>query len=167
MIGLRRMMMAGGGSAPSAHRYWRINVSANSGSTQYTGFTEIEFRGSVGGPDLIPVQSSNGPASASTRVNDSNAAWMAADNRMTHGWLSNTSAASWWRYDFGHPLNTGPTVANVRQVAIYGSYNAPNASPKDFTIEWSDDGVAWTVALAVTGQTGWTGASDVRVFDIP
>ena len=163
---LRRVMIAGS-TVTLGHRYWRISVSAPAGSTSYIGFTEIELRGTSGGPDLMSAQTVNGAASASSEINASNGAWMAADGRMTYGWLSESASPAWWKYDFGSPLNAGPAIADVKQVAIYGSYNAPNASHKDFQIQWSDDGSAWTTVLSVTGQTGWTGASDIRLFDIP
>lgn len=164
---LRRVMMAGGSPAAAGHRYWRIHITAPDGSTQYCGFTEIELRGTAGGSDLKSVQSNNGACIASSEVNSSNGAWMGSDGRLTHGWLSNTAGASWWRFDFGHALQVGVKVADVRQVAIRGSFNAPAASPRDFKIQYSDDGAAWTDALVVAGQTGWTGATDIRLFDIP
>jgi len=163
---LRRVMIAGS-PVTLGHRHWRISVSAPAGSTSYIGFTEIELRGTSGGLDLMSTQTMNGAASVSSEINASNAAWMAADGRMTHGWLSGSASPAWWKYDFGSPLNTGPAIADVKQVAIYGSFNAPDASPRDFQIQWSDDGSAWTTVLSVTGQTGWTGASDIRLFDIP
>lgn len=164
---LRRVMMAGNPPAGSGHRYWRILISLPDGSSLYCGFTEIEFRESAGGPDAKSAQSGNGAASASSEVNTSNGAWMGSDGRLTHGWLSNTASASWWSFDFGNASQVGIKVADVKQVAIRGSFNAPAASPRDFSVQWSDDGAAWTNALTVTGQTGWTGASDIRVFDIP
>lgn len=164
---LRRVMMAGAAPIGPGHRYWRILISAPDGSTQYCGFTEAEFRGVAGGPDLKSIQTNNGACSASSEVNASNSAWMGSDGRLTHGWLSNTASASWWRFDFGSASQVGVKVADVKQVAIRGSFNAPTASPCDFSVQWSDDGTSWTTALTVTGQSGWTGASDIRAFDIP
>ncbi|MGO1072559.1 hypothetical protein [Lysobacter sp. CA199] len=49
----------------------------------------------------------------------------------------------------------------VRAVAIW--CGAVNTSPKDFALEWSDDGSAWTVAQAWSGQT-WPAQYSRRDF---
>lgn len=157
-------------AASSAHRYWRILITATDSSTVYAGFTEIELRGSVGGANLLSVQAGNGVALSSRDVNGSNAAWRAADGSNTSGWLADlpmTPFPQWWRYDFGHASHVGSPTADVRQVLIRGSHNVPGASPEDFQLQWSDDNSTWTTVLTVTGQTGWTGASDARTFNVP
>lgn len=164
------MIQQGGSSSPTAHRYWRVLITANDGSTQYFGFTEIEMRGSIGGADLLVAQTAGGAASASSEFNASNAAWRATDNSNTSGWLGNVAGGGlpgWWRYDFGNAGHTGSPTADVKQIEIRGSYNAPTASPKDFQLQWSDNNSTWNTVLTVTGQTGWTGASDARTFDVP
>lgn len=162
----------GGAPAPTAHRYWRIKITANDGSALYFGFTEVELRGSVGGADLTVPQIAGGAATSEREINPSNAAWRAVDESLTSGWLGGMPAGGigntgWWQYDFGNASHTGSPTADVKQVLIRGSYNAPTASPKDFQVQWSDNGAAWTTALTVTGQTGWTGASDARTFNLP
>lgn len=158
---LRRMMMAVSSATPQVgHRYWRVNVTAPDGSPSYIGFTEMQMR-NQSGDNLIPIQSSDLMVAASSEVNASNASWMAADGNLSTGWLSNTASTSWWRFDFT------PSSPDIRQLAIRGSFNAPDASPRDFTLQWSDDLLSWTTVLTVTGQTGWTGASDIRTFSVP
>ena len=156
-------------AASASHRYWRILISAVDGSTLYAGFTEIELRGSVGGANLLSVQTAVGAATGSRDVTLSNSAWRAADLSNTSGWLCSlvpTPFPQWWKYDFGHASHIGSPTADVKQVVIKGSYNAPNASPKDFMLQWADDDITWTTVMTVTGQTGWTGASDVRTFNV-
>lgn len=156
--------------ASIAHRYWRILITATDSSAVYAGFTEIELRGSVGGANLLSVQAGNGAALSSRDVNGSNAAWRAADGSNTSGWLADlpmTPFPQWWRYDFGHAWHVGSPTADVRQVLIRGSHNVPGASPEDFQLQWSDDNTTWTTVMTVTGQTGWTGASDARTFNVP
>lgn len=160
----------GGSVGPVPHRYWRVYITATDGSASNFGFTEIEIRGSIGGPDLTVPQTAGGAATASSEANMSNAAWRAVDESLTSGWLGNVPGGGlpgWWRYDFGHAGHTGPSTADVRQILIRGSWNAPTASPRDFELQWSDDNSSWTTVLTVTGQTGWTGASDARTFDVP
>lgn len=78
-----------------------------------------------------------------------------------------TPFPQWWKYDFGHAGHTGSPTADVKQILIRGSHNVPSGSPKDFQLQWSDNNSTWTTVLTVTGQTGWTGASDARTFNVP
>lgn len=158
---------------PDVHRYWRVHITANDGNTSFIGFTEIELRAAPAGADQTKSQSTFGAASASSAINTDNRASNVVDGSTVDGWLSSTGTfPQWWQYDCGNAGHTGggapnaPTIA-VKQIAITGSWNAPDASPKDFTLQWSDNGSDWTTALTVAGQAGWTGASDVRVFSLP
>jgi len=163
------------GAGPStSHRHWSILITANDGSASYMGFTEVELRSTVGGADFtVPQANDSAAARATDRVNTSNTWEKACDNNTaTTGWLSNgVSGSKRWRYDCGDAGHTGNATEVVRQVVIRGSHNAPTASPKDFLIQWSDDPNSsptnWTTVLTVTGQTGWTGSSDARTFNVP
>jgi hypothetical protein len=160
----------GGAPPATSHRYWRIYITANDGNATFFGATEFEMRGSVGGANLLSILTGAGPATASGETNASNAAWRASDNSNTSGWLANVAGGGlpgWWKYDFGHAGHTGPSTADVKQILIRGSFNAPTGSPKDFQLQWSDNNSTWTTVLTVTGQTGWTGASDARTFNVP
>lgn len=156
-------IVAGGpvAAAPpsGAHRYWRIYITSADGGS-FKGFTQIQMATSIGGTNLIVAQGSNGPPLYfSSEVNSANAAWMATNSLVTEGWLSIIAATpEWWAYDFG-------SDTAIVSVVISGSYNSPPSSPKDFTIEYSDDNSNWAVAHTVTGETGWTGAADVRTFN--
>jgi hypothetical protein len=143
------------------HRYWRLLITAPDGSTSFCGMTELEMRATVGGADW--TNSLSGP-SASSEINSSNAASMAFDNSDSTGWLSDTAGTSWIKQDLGATSGDWRACA---QILIKGSYNAPDASPKDFQLQWSDNNSAWTTVLTVTGETGWTGASDARTFNVP
>ena len=56
-------------------------------------------------------------------------------------------------------------ATQVVKVAIMGDIGTPTYCPKDFTIDWSDDGSAWTTALTVTNQINW-GSYERRTYDI-
>lgn len=56
-------------------------------------------------------------------------------------------------------------AVEVRSVRI-GIFTAPTLGPRDYRVEYSDDGQAWTMAAAWTAQT-WTIANELRVHDIP
>lgn len=140
---------ASGGSA-GGHLYWRLNVSATS-STHVT-LAELVMRSAVGGADLCV----GGAASASLA---NNPAANAFDKSNATSWGAFGSPAQWLRYKFAAPVSVGV----VELTAEPGNVAGVNASPKDFTIQWSDDGTSWTTAATITGQTGWT-ANQKRTF---
>lgn len=161
------LMMAGsgGGSGPGAHRYWRLYITANDGSGLYMGCTELRLKNAAGTVVSQIVGGTPAPFTASSYINGSNAPYMAFDgNLVSTGWLSgNASPPQWLKVDLG----TGglPGATEIKDFDIYGSHNVPNASPKDFQLQWSDDNSTWTTAATVTGQTGWT-ANQLRSFNV-
>jgi hypothetical protein len=78
--------------------------------------------------------------------------------------LSSTAGSPQWvSVDLSHGSLPGPT--EIKTINIYGSHNAPDASPSDFELQYSDDNVGWTTALAVANETGWT-AAELRTFEV-
>jgi hypothetical protein len=135
--------------AAGFHRFWRVNASAVNGGTRLQ-IAELEFRATVGGADQANsgrVISTAG-SSADTSVFDNNTA--------TEGVILATSGF------FGYVF---PSPVSVAQVAITGSANTTR-SPKDFTIQSSDDGVTWATEKTVTGETTWT-ATQTRTYSVP
>lgn len=158
-----QQLIASYGAGATPHRYWRVLITQNDGDGSYCGMTELELRGTAGGADLTTPTNANIHSSASSTVNSENTAAEAFNDHLASGWLSNTPGSSWLRWDFVSQ-GLGPQV--VAEVAIRGSWNVPAASPRNFQIQWSDNGTAWTTVRTVTGETGWTGASDLRVFTL-
>lgn len=153
---------AGGGGGGLSARYWRINISANDGSPSYFGLSELELRESIGGADATVAAEAHLRAYPSSIINGGNAGSLAFDDSAGTGWLSATAVPSWLKWDFG-----AGNAKTIRQISITGSWNVPSASPKDFTLEGSNDDSSWTTVLTVTGQTAWTGSTDVRTFNVP
>lgn len=54
----------------------------------------------------------------------------------------------------------------MTQVVIGGGISGGNSCPKNFTIDYSDNGSDWTTALTVTNSTNWY-AYERRYFNIP
>lgn len=163
-IGHGGMMLqptAGGGGGGLSARYWRVYITANDGSGSYIGMTELELKDTLGGTDLTSAALASANAAASSSVNASNTEAMAFDNSSGNGWLG-WVAPQWIRWDFG-----AGNDKTIRQITIRGSWNAPSASPKDFELQRSGNGTDWTTVLTVTGQTAWTGSTDVRTFNVP
>jgi hypothetical protein len=151
------MSLGSGGVGPGAHRYWRILITANNGSASFFGLTEVRMFNSAA-VNRIQTNTSTAPALASSQINATNRAYNAFDNSTTtSGWLSATATPPQWvRWDFQATGAAPPLAAvEVKDITIFPSHNALNASPRDFELQWSDDDISWTTALSVTNQTGW------------
>ncbi len=160
MLALTQGMMtvdSGGGGGPGAHRYWRILITANNGNASFIGLGEIRMFNSAA-VNRIQTNTAVTPARASSEVNAANRAYNAFDNNTTtSGWLSATATPPQWvRWDF-QATGAAPPIAavEVKDITIFPSHNALDASPNAFQLQWSDDDSSWTTALSVTGQTGW------------
>lgn len=145
-------------NGPGAHRYWRINILEPDGSTLYMGMTDIGLLDKDG----VDVTSTLG-VSSSSFINASNVGVNAFDRNFSTGWLSSSaSSPEWIAIDlfsgYGQP-------SEIKTVKIWGSWNQPTASPKNFEVQWSDDGTSWTTAASFTNSTGW-GAAELREFSI-
>lgn len=77
----------------------------------------------------------------------SNATNWAATTNLTSGWI---------QYYFA-------TAQDIVEHAITAPSATMTNAPNRWTIQYSDDGLAWTTAAIVGGQTGWT-SNEQRVF---
>lgn len=143
-----------GASAGTPHRYWRINVSAADGGANIA-ILELHMRESVHGPNVATI-AANVSASSNLLFHDPGDAfssnWDEDTGAGVSSWASSTGANEWLRYDFG--------AGNQKAIVAVDIWARPDTafstqSPKDFTIEYSDNGSSWTVAWTVTGSTGW------------
>lgn len=137
---------AGGGLPEYLH--WRLNVSAGNDAS-FVKIAEVELRRSGGSAD----QAIGGTASASSGM-----AGQAFDDSNSTNWNAGAPAQT-LAYEFSAPVA-------VKQVAITAGNTAASAAdaPKDFTLEYSDNGSDWTSAGEVTGETGWS-AGEQRLFN--
>lgn len=132
----------GGSPAAGAHSYWRIQyVSGNNGT--YLSAFDIQFRQTAGvavhptGGTVLEAHTRSGfLASDAFDANDTTR-WALDD-------YANLSAAY-----LGYHYATPVSVAQVRM------FVSNTETPNSYNIQYSDDGVTWTTALAVTGQTNW------------
>lgn len=131
----------------AAHLYWRLNVQQNNGDASYLNFAELQLRETVGGPSVAVggtvTQSSQFDASTFAAANlfDGNAAttW-ATTSGSTTGWVA-------YRFAAGR---------QIRELAILPRSGQLARAPRRFTLEWSDDGAAWTPALGADYDfTAW------------
>lgn len=119
---------------PAPHRYWRVNVTTNGGGAS-TLFEELEFRVIAGGPDVTGSGTaiSGGSFTGGTPAN--------AFNNSTATSYNPSGSSGYIGYDFG--AGNGKAIAEV--AFLTSASTTLTALPKDFTLEWSDDGSTWTV----------------------
>lgn len=132
----------------ATHRYWRVYIteSTSSSGDNFIRLYEVEFRGSVGGAD----QCNGGTASASH--NSSTAYKLFNNNEAGDYWLNGgPSEPCWFQYDLG--AGNAVDVAELR--ILNGQYQAQ--APKSFSLQWSDDGIAFTPIFSWSNITDWTG----------
>lgn len=140
----------------SAHRYWRINISANSGGG-FTSIAEVEMRTSIGGADVT----GSGTASASASQGGAEVPSAAFDNNGSTQWAM-AGSSGWLKYDFGSGQDK-----DIRQMLIRSGNNTGH-EPTTFNLEWSDDDSVWTIGLVCTmSQTDWVGTNTDKFFTIP
>lgn len=138
-----------------AHYHWRLLFTAIGSTSGYYEFAEVEMRSTAGGSDR--TGSGLGFAVSSTDFDATLVAANAFDNNTATSWCTATSfqSGAWLQYVF----NTAPAIAAVTLRAD----TSPQYAPGGFDIQYSDDGVSWTTAWSVTGQTGWT-SGQTRTF---
>mgnify|MGYP001232406314 CR=1 FL=1 len=136
------------------HRYWRVYIHDHNGDSSFLVVGELEFAGEPGGLDLT----GGGTALASSTSSDSspeNAFNDTFDTGSTYVAGRYWSAVSgdvrdvWLGYDFGEGVE--PDIVEVRMLCDRHATRAP----RDFSIQYSDDGMNWKTAWIVTDQTGW------------
>lgn len=116
----------------AAHLYWRLNVTSIANPpTGAVKIAELQFYDASGS-----ALATGGTASASTTGGGTTAA-QAFDANFSTYWQSTTIPA-WLRYQFA-------SAVDVRTVRLIWGDIWPYA-PKDFTIDYSDDGSSWTTA---------------------
>ncbi len=141
-------------ASPKNARYWRIVITetVNTGDLEKS-LREVELRTTLGGAN-VATTGSNWTTSDDdgTNVVDNLASGDSLYWRTT-AFVSSTRLA-WVAYDFG-----ASTI--IRQAVITSQF--ANEAPRDFTIQWSHDNVAWCTMLKQTGLS-WT-AGETKTFN--
>ena len=140
---------------PGEHRYWRLYITANSNGSSYTGAAEIELL--IEGVD----QTGSGVASASAEQSG-NPASAAVDDSASSFWGTYSQAVPQsWSYDFGSGVYRDIDSISIRARPDSYYYEAP----RDFVVQYSDDGTTWIDKKSFAGETGWT-SGEVRTFSL-
>jgi hypothetical protein len=140
---------AGGGGGGPGHRYWRVNVTANNGDSVLV-INELELFDATTG-----AKATGGTKSASSELNASYVAGNAFDGDFLSGgagtvWATNSSASGWLQVDYG-----AGNEKDIRAFTIWSRVGFASQAPKDFTLQYSDNGSSWTTLITVTNQTSW------------
>lgn len=145
---------AGGGSIPPAyglHAYWRLFVTNNNGSASFISLAELEFLDGSG--TLIPA--TGGTAIASS-VNAGSSASNAFDSSIASSWAATSGIVtnSWIGYQFSSPVG-------VESIRLGTKTANPEQTPKDCTLQYSDDGSSWSDAFSLSNTLWVPGAYTV------
>lgn len=139
----------------AAHLYWRLNISANAGDANYLQAAEVEMRATAGGAD----QCTGGTATASSEYSVDFAAAKAFDNDAATRWSTVAGVTSGWiAYQF-------TAAVEVLEYTIQASSVAGARSPKDWNLEWSDDGTNWTIVETREGYGTWA-TGEIKTFTL-
>lgn len=157
VITMQQMMMAGA-SAPVpgfTARYWRLWITATQANDGYINAKLIGLNAVAGdGTNRCPVVGGTVTASSTYGANFPQYAWLNSKEDGTNDqvsfWHSNSQAAPWWTiFDCG----AGKTIT-ANELALCG-VNVAGRMPKDFLLQTSPDGSAWTTVMQRAGVTGW------------
>lgn len=149
------------------HRYWRLYITANNGDVSACSITELEMFTSRGGANVA----TGGTASANNfrasmppaEAFDANYFDVTGTTGSTWGTLSCVAnETNWIQYDFGAGNDKG--IVGIKMSARVSPFQTQ--TPKDFVVQYSDDGVTWANAWDVINANGWTG-SEQRSFYHP
>lgn len=123
----------------AAHRFWRLNVSQNWGSATF-GFGNIQMRATPGGPNIAI----GGSAIASGyNYYPASQSFAGQPSSSFPGWRCDRTSG-WIGYRFPFPVKLAQITY---QQIVNGGFSS---TPRNMTIEFSDDAVTWTVARTLT-----------------
>lgn len=129
----------------NAHRHWRVFIHRGNNNT-YTGITEIEMRSSAGGVDLT----GGGTASAATPIQSGSADAVFDNSVSTQIQWSGSGTGRWVAYDFGPGIEH-----EIVELVMYTNKDLAARGPRDWSLQYSDDGVTWFESGFVCHYTPW------------
>jgi hypothetical protein len=153
-------------NSTTPYRYYRLNITANNGDGTYDSLGDVYLFGTFVDPDLVGFGPHNmtGASTPSPFViaNSSNFDANSFASRAFDALISTTNEAYW--------IGTGGGVdwvsldlgsGNSKRLGRYGVWplehiTAPARTPKNWTIEGSNNNTTWTVLDTRTNQTSWS-----------
>lgn len=139
-------------ASPKAARYWRVTMYGRNGGSVY-GLNRIQLRGTPGGASLLtdPARVTMSALTSGTVTN------VISGGNFT--WTSGTNNYFSWTmtYDFGAPTT-------IRECVITATTTV-NSTPKNYTVEYSSDGLTWDVMYTARDLSLASGATQTFTFD--
>lgn len=143
----------------AAHRYWRIEITANNGDSTGHAIAECRFYDQT---DTL-VSMSGATYSSSSNYGANYTPDKAFDGSVTgFVWLSNgVSGTQWIEVDFG-----SGNEKDIRWMELISERNLPNRGPRSFSLRYSDDGSTWTTLWDNSGDlvSGWRNSTGDTPF---
>lgn len=125
------------------HAYWRVNVtSANS----HCSIIELEMATSAGGANVCTGGTVIASGQYAGAQHDPAWAFDGILNNDGNTWASDTAQSGWLGYHFAAPVW-------IDEMRIAGRVVSARQSPRNFSLQWSDDGVTWYTTKSYTNQT--------------
>jgi hypothetical protein len=124
---------------------WRVNITDNQ-SASIVQLAEVIFAGTVSGATLC----TGGGATADWSFH--------AFGRYPSNAFDGNTGTQW---STGTVTNNGrigyifPAPTDAAELRMTNGSTDPSGAPKDFTVQYTEDGVTWTTVLTQTGITGW------------
>lgn len=122
----------GGSSAVGSHRYWRLASRQQYDYGNYSGYSGVQMRGAIGGPNLAV----GGTAIGTPGPQAGTLASIFPGDGTTGLVQYNSWQQMWVGYDFGAPVS-------IKEIAIYPDYGAAARTPNQIAVQYSDDGIEW------------------------
>lgn len=127
------------------HRYWRISFIQNGPpGSGYLGLSDLLLAATPGGPSIA----TGGTALGSGDYQAGSAGNAFDGNNASIVQWSNSDFQRWLGYDFGVPVT-------VNEIGIRPNKDDLSRTPRDFAVEWSDDGLTWTSANWYVKYNSW------------
>jgi hypothetical protein len=152
--------ITGGGGTPAptvvaspwgAHRYWRINVTQAKVGGNWIAAGELEFRGEIDGPKLVPT--------ATMSQYNTGQSGQYNDGTVGTTYLSGAALPCWLGVDLG-------TAKEVKEIVYKSGTVNLDEHGRTFTVQYSDNNTSWTDAWVASNQSTWA-ANETRVFTDP
>lgn len=125
----------------AAHKYWRLYMTARSGSGSFTGMAELDLRS--GGVS----KAFSGAISSNTAVLAGYDAWRAGDGNNSTFFVTSsfTAGTTDWRFKFGKAYTVASFSIKARTDAFFAD------TPVQFRLQHStDNGTTWTTIQSYT-----------------
>ena len=141
----------------SAHRYWRLYITAN-WTGAYAAVSSVEMREEAGSSNLSVT--GNGTATASTIFDGTFTADKAFDSSGVSSWASQNAAAlpQWVKWNFG-----AGNEQDINHLTLVNHYGTSTTNIRTAKLQYSDDDSSWTDHINIVENPQTASASSYYV----